>query len=44
MAVLISLLCIYVQIQPQYRLTEESGPAHQKTFVVNLKLGILFIC
>jgi hypothetical protein len=27
------------QIQPEYCLTEESGPAHQKTFVVNLKLG-----
>ena len=31
------------QVQPQYRLTEESGPAHQKTFVVCLKLGKLSV-
>ncbi|XP_046444046.1 double-stranded RNA-binding protein Staufen homolog isoform X1 [Daphnia pulex] len=36
---LVNELARHHKIQPQYRLTEESGPAHQKTFVVNLKLG-----
>ena len=35
------LIRIVLQLQPQYRLTEESGPAHLKTFIVNLKLGKL---
>jgi len=36
---LINELARHHKLQPQYRLTEESGPAHLKTFIVNLKLG-----
>ena len=28
-----------IQIQHQYTLTDEQGPAHKKTFYVKLKLG-----
>ena len=27
------------QVGHQYRLTDESGPAHKKTFTVSLKIG-----
>ena len=30
---------IFLQIQHQYTLTDETGPAHNKTFFVKLKLG-----
>ena len=36
---LINELARYNKIQQQYRLTDESGPAHKKTFTVCLKLG-----
>lgn len=36
---LVNELARHHKIHPQYRLTEESGPPHQKIFVVNLKLG-----
>ncbi|KAI9552256.1 hypothetical protein GHT06_022618 [Daphnia sinensis] len=36
---LVNELARHHKIHPQYRLTEESGPPHQKMFVVNLKLG-----
>ena len=36
---LINELARYNKIQHQYRLTDESGPAHKKTFTVCLKLG-----
>ena len=34
------MLCThYLQIQHQYCLTDEKGPAHKKTFTVTLRLG-----
>uniref|UniRef100_T1ITP3 DRBM domain-containing protein n=1 Tax=Strigamia maritima TaxID=126957 RepID=T1ITP3_STRMM len=36
---LINELARYNKIQHQYRLTDESGPAHKKTFSVALRLG-----
>ena len=36
---LINELARYNKIQHQYRLTDEAGPAHKKTFTVCLKLG-----
>lgn len=36
---LINELARFNKIQHQYRLTDESGPAHKKTFTVLLKLG-----
>ena len=36
---LINELARYNKIQHQYRLTDESGPPHKKTFTVCLKLG-----
>lgn len=36
---LINELARFNKIQHQYRLTDESGPAHKKTFIVLLKLG-----
>lgn len=36
---LINELARYNKIPHQYRLTDESGPAHKKTFTVCLKLG-----
>lgn len=36
---LINELARFNKIQHQYRLTNESGPAHQKTFTVALRLG-----
>ena len=29
----------WLQVQHQYKLTDESGPAHKKSFTVCLKIG-----
>ena len=39
---LINELARYNKLSHQYRLTDESGPAHKKTFTVCLKLGTDF--
>merc|ERR1719412_3356644 len=36
---LVNELARFNKVQHQYRLTDESGPAHKKTFTVNLKIG-----
>jgi len=36
---LVNELARFNKVQHQYRLTDESGPAHKKTFTVSLKIG-----